>query len=355
MRIYTIGVGSTEGELLRVKDAKGRGDYIRDEQGNVVKSHLNEDLLRQVASATEGGFYLPLRGAKTADTLYEQGLAKLPKSERRERLVKRYFERFHWPLAVAILLLAAEMIFPERKRESRVKRENATPAKLPAGAAAALAVLVLVWGPAASASSSSALREYKSGNYEQALKEYERLLKRKGDDPRLHFNAGAAAYRNQQYEAALKQFEETLRAQDLAVQALAYYNRGNTFYRLGEKLADESKRAEAWKSAIQDFESSLKLNPGDADARHNKEFVEKRLAELRQQPKRKDNQPNDLKPSEAARQAKARADEAVARTEYSKALQIMEDQLRVDTTTSFYGDYINRLKEVTGVQDSAAR
>ena len=118
LRIFTIGIGSAEGELLRIKDAKGRSDYIRDEQGNVVKSHLNETLLQEIAGSAKG-FYLPLRGAKTIDTLYEKGLAPLPKSDSAEKLVRRYHERYHWPLALAILLLMAEMIFPERKREPK--------------------------------------------------------------------------------------------------------------------------------------------------------------------------------------------------------------------------------------------
>jgi Ca-activated chloride channel family protein len=125
LRIYTVGIGTPEGELLRVKDAQGHEDYIRDEQGNVVKSHLNEDLLRQIASATEGGFYLPLRGAKTIDTLYEQGLAKLPKSQHEEKLIKQYHERYHWPLAAAMLLLLVELFFPERKRETKNKSQTA--------------------------------------------------------------------------------------------------------------------------------------------------------------------------------------------------------------------------------------
>ena len=62
------------------------------------------------------GFYLPLRGAKTIDTLYEKGLAPLPKSEGQEKLVKRFHERYHWPLGLAILLLLVEMLMPERKR-----------------------------------------------------------------------------------------------------------------------------------------------------------------------------------------------------------------------------------------------
>ena len=77
---------------------------------------MNEALLQQIAGAT-GGFYLPLRGANTMDTLYERGLAPLPKSEGKERLVRRYHEQFHWPLAAAMLLLLAELFLPERKRE----------------------------------------------------------------------------------------------------------------------------------------------------------------------------------------------------------------------------------------------
>src|SRR3984957_10317015 len=88
LKIFTVGIGTAAGDLIRVTDANGNSDYVRDEQGNVVKSHLNEALLRQIAGAT-GGFYLPLRGANTIDTLYERGLAPLPKSEGKERLVRR--------------------------------------------------------------------------------------------------------------------------------------------------------------------------------------------------------------------------------------------------------------------------
>jgi Ca-activated chloride channel family protein len=282
MRIYTVGIGTAEGELLRVKDAQGGSDYVRDEQGNVVKSHLNERLLQQIAGATEGGFYLPLRGAKAIDTLYDQGLAKLPKAEHEEKFVRRYHERYHWPLAAAITLLLIEMLFPERKKEPRAKALAAAP--LPAAVPRALAVLLMLLLPAdLRGSTSSALREYKAGNYDQALKEYERLLKRNNDDPRLHFNAGAAAYRNRQFEEAAKQFNATLASPDLKLQGLAYYNEGNALYHHGEQNPDPKKRTEAWEKALQDYQSSTKLNPQDADAKFNYEFVKRKLEELKQQ------------------------------------------------------------------------
>jgi Ca-activated chloride channel homolog len=352
LRIYTIGIGTVEGELLRLKDAQGNADFVRDEQGNVVKSHLNEGLLRDIASATEGGFYLPLRGAKTMDTLYAEGLAKLPKSEHQQKLVKQFEERYHWPLAIGILLLLAEMLIGERKTApppARIGRPSTKPAVL---TAAIFMLIACVTAINAAASPSSALREYKSGNYDQALRDYEALLKKKADDPRLHFNAGAAAYRSRQFEEAAKQFNSAIATPDLKLQALAYYNRANAQYWLGTKNPDPNKRSEAWQKAVQDYESSMKLDPQDADAKFNHDFVKKKLEELKQQQQKKDEQKN-IQPSEAAKRAKAQADEAVKQREYPKALEIMQKQLEQDETTAYFSDYINRLKEVTGVQGAA--
>ena len=136
LQIFTVGVGTTDGELLRIKDANGKSDFVRDEQGNVVKSHLNEDLLRDVAKATDYGIYLRLQGATAMETLYQQGLSKLPKSEHQEKLVRRYHERYHWPLALAIICLLAELLLPERKRETRTSAAKRTLAERPAALAA---------------------------------------------------------------------------------------------------------------------------------------------------------------------------------------------------------------------------
>jgi Ca-activated chloride channel family protein len=257
MRIYTIGIGTAEGELLRVRDAAGKTDYVRDEQGNVVKSRLDEELLRQIASASEGGFYLPLRGARTMDVLYEKGLSTLPKSDQTEKLVKQYRERYHWPLAAAILFAIAEMLYPERRRKRRgfaLLRKTA------------VTTAVLLLPALASASSSGALRAYREGDFAESLKEYDRLIQKRQDDPRLRFNAGASAYKNGRFDRAVKDFGQALNSQDLKLQELGYYNRGNAQYNLGEQAPDPRIRSELWKKALQDFESTLKLNPKDSDA-----------------------------------------------------------------------------------------
>jgi Ca-activated chloride channel family protein len=289
VRIYTVGIGTAAGDILRA-------DSVRDEQGNVVKSHLNEELLQRIAGACEGTFYLPLRGAKTIDTLYAE-LAKLPKSEHKEKLVKRLQERFQWPLAAAILLLLVEMLFPERKREPKAKAAPAgatqlsTPNTKLITAPTTLLLLCLAFAPyGRAASTSSALRDYNAGKYDQSQKEYEQLLERKSDDPRLHFNAGAAAFQNKQLEEAAKQFNDALASPDLKLQGQAYYNRGNAYYHLGERNPDPSKRTETWQKSLQDFESALKLSPQDTDAKFNRDFVKMKLEELKQQQQQQQKQ-----------------------------------------------------------------
>jgi len=183
---------------------------------------------------------------------------------------------------VGILLLVAEILLPERKREPKLAVGPVSASKGAWQSAAALLLALLV--PASlRASPSSALRDYKAGNYDQALKEYQQLLQRKSDDPRLHFNAGAAAYRNKQFDEAARQFDEAVGTPDLKLQQLSYYNRGNAEYWLGEKEPDPNKRNEAWERSLKDYELSKKLNPQDADAKFNHDFVKKRLEQLKQQ------------------------------------------------------------------------
>ena len=291
LRIFTIGIGTPEGELLRVTDGQGNSDYIRDAQGNVVKSHLNEELLQKIARATEGGFYLPLRGAKTMDVLYERGLAPLPKSEESTRLVKRYHEQYHWPLGAAILLLLIEMILPERRRRRRTAGTSAgRPGSAMRATTAATAAVLLIWAPRAWASTSSALREYNTGNYGAALKEYQQALERRANDPRLQFNVGAAAYRDGQYNEAARRFGQVLTAQDLKLQQQAYYNLGNTLFRLGESESDTKKKQESWEESLKRYEAAMKLNVGDDDAKFNYEFVKRKLEELKQQQQQQQDQ-----------------------------------------------------------------
>jgi Ca-activated chloride channel family protein len=342
LKIFTIGIGTAAGDLIRVTDANGNSDYVRDEKGNVVKSHLNEALLQQIASAA-GGFYLPLRGADVVDTLYERGLAPLPKSESQEKLVRRYHEQFQWPLGAAVLLLLAEMFLPERRAPSRRTSESGSKfaGAVPGVPGATLAVLLLLAiCKNAPASPSSALREYNAGNYTNAMQEYEGLAQVYTNDLRLVFNAGTAAYQATNFDAALNNFQLVTLSPDLKLQQKAFYNLGNTQYRMGElKFEPDSESLnameETWAEAIKSYAHAAELNTNDMDAAYNLAFVKRQvglIAQLR----------------EAMRRAKQAADEAIRRNEYHRALEIMES-LNNPIAAKKFQDYTKKLKDIDAI------
>ena len=233
MVIFTVGVGTPEGEQIRVKDEHGRFVSITDEDGKPVISKLNEELLQQIARTTKG-FYLPLRGTKTMDTIYDLGIAPLPKSEKSVRTFQHFNERFQIFLIPAILLLILEIFLPDRKVRSSKHKGASVPTQATALAETVALFLLLLGLPlAARGSPTSALREYNAGDYQGALRDYNQLLESKKDDPRLHFNAGTAAYQSRQLDDAAREFNSALASTDLQLQQRAYYNLGNTLYRAG--------------------------------------------------------------------------------------------------------------------------
>ncbi|HQO58750.1 MAG TPA: VWA domain-containing protein [Candidatus Omnitrophota bacterium] len=118
VKIYCVGIGTQAGELIKDEDIFGQTSYVKDEQGNIVKSRLNEDLLQRIALET-GGVYVRASGAEFGlDVIYEKQLAKLEKRDMESAMVKNYFERFQWPLGLGLVFLLWEFFLPLR-RENR--------------------------------------------------------------------------------------------------------------------------------------------------------------------------------------------------------------------------------------------
>src|SRR5207247_4710933 len=76
VRIYAVGVGTPQGSLIPVTGDDGQTAFVKDPAGQVVKSTLDENRLREIAEAT-GGFYVHLEnGPRTMQQLQSEGLAK---------------------------------------------------------------------------------------------------------------------------------------------------------------------------------------------------------------------------------------------------------------------------------------
>lgn len=293
LRIFTVGVGTAKGEMLRTKsDKNSQLEYIKDDDGNAVMSRLNESLLQEIATKARG-FYLPLRGAGAMETLYRDGLATLRKADISSRFVKQYYERYQWPLGLAILLLLAEMFFPERRRISRTE-EIAAAANSDLKKALTVALL-LILPLSAQAGPTSALKKYANRQYEEALREYLALREKRPGDGRYAYNAGAAAYRAGQFGLAVTNLNAALATQDLPLplQEKSYYNLGNALFRAGDQSQDPGEKSALWEQSIEKYESALKLDSNDGDAKFNRDLVKKRLEELKKQQSQNKDQKKD--------------------------------------------------------------
>jgi Ca-activated chloride channel family protein len=114
--IYTIGLGSPEGQPIPERDADGAVlGYKRDREGKVVNSRLDEETLRHIAEETNGRYWRSTPHALELGALYDE-LAGIEKKELEGQLATHYEERYQWPLAVAALLLALELLVPVRRR-----------------------------------------------------------------------------------------------------------------------------------------------------------------------------------------------------------------------------------------------
>ena len=108
VKIFCVGMGTKEGELIRIVNSKGEQGFVKDARGNFVKSRLNENLLEQIALITDGA-YVRASGAQFGlDVIYDERLSRMERREIKARQEKRFFERFQLPLLIAFLLLFIE-------------------------------------------------------------------------------------------------------------------------------------------------------------------------------------------------------------------------------------------------------
>jgi Ca-activated chloride channel family protein len=118
IRVYTVGVGTTEGDLIPLDDAPGTGrdGFLRDRDGEVVKTSLNEDLLTRLALETGGSYLRAVSGNFGLDRLLDREFARLERDEADARMAKRFQDQAGWFLGLAFALFAAEAAWRERNR-----------------------------------------------------------------------------------------------------------------------------------------------------------------------------------------------------------------------------------------------
>ena len=107
--IYMLGIGSTKGEPIPDPQT---GNFMTDNQGNMVMSRLNEQMCREIAQAG-GGAYIHVDNSSSAQRLLDEELDKLEKGE--TIIYSDYEELFQYAGLMALILLILEICIMDRK------------------------------------------------------------------------------------------------------------------------------------------------------------------------------------------------------------------------------------------------
>lgn len=307
VRIFTVGFGTPDGALIPLSGGR-RGEFVRDENGQIVRTRLNESALTEIAR-TGNGFYLRFtNGEAIMRTIIQDGLSKLRAGEIDAKADRRPIERYQWPLGAGLLFLALAALPGERRRYRAptaiggvTPGARAVPVRRTTTAAVIAAFLltagtarlrgedVIPVDPPATGNASGPLALYKSGKYDEAFRAFTDLAKENPDQGNLQFDAGASAYMGKQYEEALEAFGKALTAPDAGLRAKSHYNFGNTLYRRGTGQKEKQARITDWRNAIQHYNATLDslkngkipdLGRALADnTTYNRDFVQHRLDE----------------------------------------------------------------------------
>jgi Ca-activated chloride channel family protein len=241
IQVYAIGIGTPEGEYLRIRNEQGIEEFVRDANGQPVLSKLDEDTLQAIAQAT-GGNYSRL-SSDSIDQLYNSIIARLPREARKSELQEIRIERFQWALTAALLFLVFDILIRSR-RSTKIHTSL-------------IALLIFGFLP----NDSQAQVALASEDTEAPQADAPQMT-----DARISYNSAYKALTEGDFTGAMQGYETALtQTGDLALQGKALYNLAHATYQQGRKsyesgdpqtALNQVKKAEALFQSAQEIATS---------------------------------------------------------------------------------------------------
>ena len=104
IQISSIGIGSKDGEKIPITDEEGAESHMKDRDGNIIVSRLDEDMLKHIADETGGIYVYPSQAGFGLNDIYENASTELRKYEIRDKKIKVFEQRYQLFLGIAAIL-----------------------------------------------------------------------------------------------------------------------------------------------------------------------------------------------------------------------------------------------------------
>ncbi|MBA2562291.1 MAG: VWA domain-containing protein, partial [Chitinophagaceae bacterium] len=261
--INTIGIGSPQG--APIKDIK-TNDYKKDENGAVIISRLNEEVLKSIAQNGNGLYQLFTTTNEVAGNIQNKlsGLGQTALTDTAFATYKNYFWYF---LLAALIILTIEFFIPEKKNYTWQTTMKSS---------AVIVIMLLLSNVSFAQQTNKAIKNgnqaYKKNQFETAASSYQKALSKDPDNNIALYNLGNTLYKTDKPEDAAKLYDNAIKSStEKDIKAKGYYNKGVAFQK-------QNKLPEC----IDAYKNALKLAPNDEEARQN---LQRALMQLKQQKK----------------------------------------------------------------------
>ena len=114
VKVYTIGVGSADGQPIPMD-----GGLLRDKEGNIVVTKLDEETLKEIAQAG-GGAYVHAGNDEFGLGPIISEIKKMQEEEYNSVVFEEYDEQFMYFLGIALALFTIEILIGERRSRRRL-------------------------------------------------------------------------------------------------------------------------------------------------------------------------------------------------------------------------------------------
>ena len=276
IHVNIVGMGDPKGSPIPID---GSNNYMKDKEGNVVITKLNEEMCQEIAAAGHGT-YVRADNTNSALRALQKEIDKMNKSELDSKVYSEYDERFQTFAWIALILLLVDFMTLDRK--NRIFRK----VKL-----FSLLLLLCSGSVFAQKAERKNIREgnnlYQSEKFTEAEIAYRKSLEVNPRSSEGTYNLGNALYKQKKFPEAAEQYQLIAGQAEKMVEtpegrarlAEIFHNVGN----IGMQNKEYAKSVEAYKQ-------SLRLNPKDDETRYNLALAQKLLQDQQNQQNEDQNQ-----------------------------------------------------------------
>jgi len=294
-RVFTVGVGSSEGKPIPLD-----GELLKDKDGNIVVSKLDEKTLKDIADAGNG-MYVRAGNSEFGLNPIIDDIRSMEAKQYQSMVFQDFDEQFMYFFGMALFFIILAFLISDRRSGRQIFSAGRY--------AGALMVILCLSGLSLSAQTKE-MRQVRSGNrafekenLQKAEVDYKKALLQDTTSIAANYNLGNLYYKMENWQEAKKHYEglgDTLKSQIpspkevSAKKYVASQGRVSDYY---HNFGDLAVKEKDWQGAVDAFKESLRHRPDDMGTKANLAYAQKMLEDQQNQQQNQDqnqqNQNND--------------------------------------------------------------